>query len=254
MNEYQVKIGFWVRAYDTVVVEADTDQEAIEHAKARARVAIENGGQPDSIDLEDRREGIIVYIDRIGVPIDQATIAEDVEFDDDRIHTEVPAACPSGGVHVPTASGRCPDVVKRTHLVRQHNLALVFAWMLERRIGWFSLSYDGMDGDLRKTGVCVEPDVPAIWFEDCLPGALSAAGPNAIIAAAVPDDVQSVVLHFIDCTISLSLPDWLEEEAGSGTALFNVDGHSVSIEHDQRVVDTERYVFEAHQKQGEMNK
>lgn len=243
MNEYQVKIGFWVRAYDTVVVEADTDQEAIERAKARARVAIESGGQPGSFELEDRREGIIVYIDRIGVPIDQATIAEDVEFDDDRIHTEVPTACPSGGVHVPTASGPRQDVVKRTHLVRQHNLALVFAWMLERRIGWFTLSYDAMDSDLRKTGICAEPDVPMIWFEDRLPGALSAAGPDAIITAAVPDDVQSVVLHFIDSRVSLSLPGWQEEDAGSGTVLFNSERQTVSIEHDQRVVDTERYVF-----------
>lgn len=65
--------------------------------------------------------------------------------------------------------------------------------------------------DLRKTGICAEPDVPMIWFEDRLPGALSAAGLGAIITAAVPDDVQSVVLHFIDSRISLSLPGWQEE-------------------------------------------
>jgi hypothetical protein len=33
MTEYVVKIGFWLRAYDSVTVEADADAEAIEKAK-----------------------------------------------------------------------------------------------------------------------------------------------------------------------------------------------------------------------------
>jgi len=41
---------------------------------------------PEHIDLDERREGLIVWIDQVGAPIDSATIAEDIEFDDDRIH------------------------------------------------------------------------------------------------------------------------------------------------------------------------
>ena len=40
MTEYVVKIGFWLRAYDSVTVEADADAEAIEKAKIAATTAM----------------------------------------------------------------------------------------------------------------------------------------------------------------------------------------------------------------------
>jgi hypothetical protein len=85
MTEYTVKIGFWLRAYDGFTVEAESDAEAIEKAKARAKEALESGAEPEHIEIADRREGIIVLIDRITVE-GRIPVVEDVEFDDDRIH------------------------------------------------------------------------------------------------------------------------------------------------------------------------
>ena len=85
MSEYIVKIGFWLRAYDGVTIEAETDAEAIEKATAAAKAAMESGVHPERIDIEERREGVIAFIDRVA-PDGRRAIAEDVEFDDDRIH------------------------------------------------------------------------------------------------------------------------------------------------------------------------
>ena len=85
MTEYVVKIGFWLRAYDGLTVEAETDAEAIEKAKAAAKHAMESGAHPEHIDIEERREGVIAFIDR-ATPDGRHAVIEDVEFDDDRIH------------------------------------------------------------------------------------------------------------------------------------------------------------------------
>ena len=85
MTEYLVKIGFWLRAYDTITIEADSDAAAIEAAKVAAKCAMESASQPEHIDTDDRREGIIAYIDRISSTGKQPVI-ENVPFDDDRIH------------------------------------------------------------------------------------------------------------------------------------------------------------------------
>ena len=90
MTEYIVKIGFWLRAYDGFTVEAACDDEAIEKAKAAAKSAMESMGHPEHIEIGQRREGVIVFIDRITADGREAVI-EDVEFDDDRIHA-VPTA------------------------------------------------------------------------------------------------------------------------------------------------------------------
>ena len=87
MNEYTVKIAFWLRAYDGFSVEADSDAEAIEKAKARARSEMKSLAQPEHVDWE-RREGVIVYIDRT-TPKSRVSVVEDVAFDDDRIHPTV---------------------------------------------------------------------------------------------------------------------------------------------------------------------
>ena len=56
MSEYIVKIGFWLRAYDDFTVEAESDADAIEQAKATAKTAMQSGAY--------RREGIIAFVDR----------------------------------------------------------------------------------------------------------------------------------------------------------------------------------------------
>ena len=84
MTEYAVKIGFWLRAYDGITIEAETDAEAIEKATAKAKLEIDSLAQPEHVDWE-RREGVIVYVDRT-TPESRVSIAEDLAFDDDRIH------------------------------------------------------------------------------------------------------------------------------------------------------------------------
>lgn len=91
MSWYIVKIGFWLRAYEGLTVEADTDAEAIDKAKAAALIAMQSTAQPEHIDLDERREGIIAWIDRI-TPDGREAVADDVEFDDDRIHPPPPSA------------------------------------------------------------------------------------------------------------------------------------------------------------------
>ena len=85
MSEYIVKIGFWLRAYDGFTVEAESDADAIEQAKAAAKTAMESRAYPEHIDIEERREGIIAFIDHI-TPDGRQAVIEAVEFDDDRIH------------------------------------------------------------------------------------------------------------------------------------------------------------------------
>lgn len=85
MTEYLVKIGFWLRAYDSITVEANSDAEAIEAAKSAAKAAMGSGSQPEHIETDERREGIIAYIDRVTADGKEQVI-EAVPFDDDRIH------------------------------------------------------------------------------------------------------------------------------------------------------------------------
>ena len=85
MTEYIVKIGFWLHAYDGFSFEANSDAEAVKKAKALARVAMMSTAHPEHIEIETRREGVIGFIDRI-TPDGREVIAENIEFDDDRIH------------------------------------------------------------------------------------------------------------------------------------------------------------------------
>ena len=84
MTEYLVKVGFWLRAYDSVTVEAATDAEAIEKAKIVAATAMVSRACPDAIDTDERRQGVIAYIDRLSSDAREA-VAEDIAFDTDRI-------------------------------------------------------------------------------------------------------------------------------------------------------------------------
>ena len=85
MTEYCVKIGFWLRAYDGFTIEAASDEEAVMKAKSAALEAMQSHREPEHVAYEDRREGIIVLIDRIDVT-ERTFIGEDIPFDTDRIH------------------------------------------------------------------------------------------------------------------------------------------------------------------------
>ena len=87
MTEYVVKVGFWLRAFDSVTVEADVDVEAIEKAKIAATEAMASTAHPEHVDFDERREGVIAFIDRIS-PGGRQAVVEDVAFDEDRIHPD----------------------------------------------------------------------------------------------------------------------------------------------------------------------
>ncbi len=84
MTDYLVKVGFWLRAYDSVTIEAGTAGEAIDKAKAAARILMQSRACPEAIDTGERRQGLIAHIDRVASGC-REPIIEDVGFDDDRI-------------------------------------------------------------------------------------------------------------------------------------------------------------------------
>jgi hypothetical protein len=61
VTEYVVKLAFWLRAWDSVTIEAEADAEAIDKAKAAAKRAMESRVIPESIDTDRRREGLIAW-------------------------------------------------------------------------------------------------------------------------------------------------------------------------------------------------
>ena len=85
MTEYVVKLAFWLRAWDSMTIEAEADAEAIDKAKAAAKRAMESRVIPESIDTDHRREGLIAYVDRLD-PDRRECVVENVVFDDDHIH------------------------------------------------------------------------------------------------------------------------------------------------------------------------
>jgi hypothetical protein len=84
VTEYVVKLAFWLRAWDSVTIEAEADAEAIDKAKAAAKRAMESRAIPESIDTDRRREGLIAYVDRLD-PDRRECVVENVVFDDDCI-------------------------------------------------------------------------------------------------------------------------------------------------------------------------
>ena len=85
MKEYLVKVGFWLRAYDSVTIEASTDEKAVEKARHAAKALMESRAHPESIDRDERREGGIICVDRLAAG-GRNEVAGYVPFDDDRIH------------------------------------------------------------------------------------------------------------------------------------------------------------------------
>jgi hypothetical protein len=109
VTEYVVKLAFWLRAWDSVTIEAEADAEAIDKAKAAAKRAMESRVIPESIDTDRRREGLIAYVDRLD-PYRRECVVENVVFDDDRTHGPLHdfvirvAAMPMGEPEARTAS------------------------------------------------------------------------------------------------------------------------------------------------------
>ncbi|MFC3058565.1 hypothetical protein [Paenirhodobacter populi] len=85
MTRYSVRIGFWLRAYEGFTVEADSDDEAVVKAKAAALTAMEESSRPEHVLLDERREGVIVFIEQVSAD-QRRVVAEDVGFDTDQIH------------------------------------------------------------------------------------------------------------------------------------------------------------------------
>jgi hypothetical protein len=110
MTEYVVKLAFWLRAWDSVTIEAKADAEAIDKAKAAAKRVMESRVIPESIDTDRRREGLIAYVDRLD-PDPRECVVEEVMFDDDHIHAPLHdfvrrvAAMPTGEPG-PTTAGQ----------------------------------------------------------------------------------------------------------------------------------------------------
>ncbi len=84
MTGYLVKVGFWLRAYDSVTIQAGTAGEAIGKAKAAARILMQSRAYPEAIDADERRQGLIAYIDRVASGCREPVI-KDVAFDGDRL-------------------------------------------------------------------------------------------------------------------------------------------------------------------------
>ena len=91
MNCYTVKIAFWLYAYDGFTVDAASDEEAIAKARTIALQQMEATAPPEHIHFDERREGVIAYIDHI-TEAEHRVVAENVEFDDDRIHPPSPSS------------------------------------------------------------------------------------------------------------------------------------------------------------------
>lgn len=85
MSEYEIKIGFWLRAFDSVIVEAPDDAAARAIAKTAAMTAMESHAHPEAIDFDERREGSISHIERIDSD-GRVEISGFIEFDEDRLH------------------------------------------------------------------------------------------------------------------------------------------------------------------------
>lgn len=85
MTEYVIKVGFWLRAFDSRTIEASSDAEAVDKAKVAAKALMESMAHPEHVDFDERPEGVIAFIDRVGSDGRQV-VAEDVAFDEDHVH------------------------------------------------------------------------------------------------------------------------------------------------------------------------
>lgn len=80
MTDYVIKLRFWLRCWDSMTIDAETDADAIAMGHQVAREMMLGSGFPESIEADERREGLISYIDRIDAE-GRNEIADAVEFD-----------------------------------------------------------------------------------------------------------------------------------------------------------------------------
>ena len=64
MTEYVVKIAFWLRAFDSVTIEADVRRGSDREGKSSRDRRNGLTAFPEHIDTDKRRKGVIAYIDR----------------------------------------------------------------------------------------------------------------------------------------------------------------------------------------------
>lgn len=79
MTEYVVKLRFWLRCWDSMHIEADGDDEAIRVAMQVAQEMMVSASFPESIEADERRQGLVSYIDRLDAE-GRNEIAEAIEF------------------------------------------------------------------------------------------------------------------------------------------------------------------------------
>lgn len=80
MTDYVIKLRFWLRCWDSKTIDAEPDADAIAMGHQVAREMMLGSAFPESIEADERREGLISYIDRIDAE-GRNEIAEAVEFD-----------------------------------------------------------------------------------------------------------------------------------------------------------------------------
>ncbi|TGP21411.1 MULTISPECIES: hypothetical protein [unclassified Mesorhizobium] len=80
MTEYVVKLRFWLRCWDSMTIDAGNDADAIAAAPQLASEMMLSASYPESIEVDERREGLISYIDSADME-GRNEIAEAIEFD-----------------------------------------------------------------------------------------------------------------------------------------------------------------------------
>ena len=83
MTKYVVKLRFWLRCWDSMTIDVDHDADAIAMAPHVAREMMLSESVPESIETDERREGLISYIDRVDAE-GRDEIAEAIAFDGGR--------------------------------------------------------------------------------------------------------------------------------------------------------------------------
>ena len=74
-----MSLTFWLRAHDGFTIEADTDMKAVEAARIAAKAVMRSQARPEHIAIDERREGVIAFIDSV-TPDGRQALIEDVKF------------------------------------------------------------------------------------------------------------------------------------------------------------------------------
>jgi len=161
MTDYVVKIRFWLRAYDSMIIAAATDAEAFHMAKAAARHMMTKCSQPEEIDLEDRHDGLISYVDRLDG--DRTQVGEASTFAGDRpFHSEArrfitELATMDDAVDPNTAASLLQQVISAARALPADDLPPMMLRPANRQ-PWSADAVYTYSGDPRTCAVRVEDD------------------------------------------------------------------------------------------------